>query len=62
MEKYVSGGEERIVKTMQEIGKEMEKRICEQMERMTDYIKQIIKEWKKEKSERDEERRRDKEE
>lgn len=62
MKKYVSGEEERIVKTMQGIGKEMEKRICEQMERMTEYIKQIIKEWKKERSERDKERRRNKEE
>lgn len=60
MEKYVSGGEERIVKTMQEIEKEMEEKICEQMEDDR-YIKQIIKEWKKERSERDEERR-DKEE
>lgn len=40
MEKYVSGGEERIVKTMQEIGKEMEK-ICEQMERMTDILSKL---------------------
>lgn len=60
MEKYISGGEERIVKTMQEIEKEMEEKICEQMEDDR-YIKQIIKEWKKERSERDEERR-DKEE
>lgn len=43
MEKYVSGGEERIVKTMQEIEKEMEEKICEQMEDDR-YIKQIIKE------------------
>lgn len=39
----------------------MEERICKQMERMIEYIKQIIKKWKKERSERDEERRRDKE-
>lgn len=41
MEKYVSGGEERIVKTMQEIGKEIEEKICEQMERMTDILSKL---------------------
>lgn len=48
MEKYITG-EDRIVKVMQEIGGEIEERICKQMDKMTDHIEQIRREWKEEK-------------
>jgi len=34
MEKYVTGGEEMIVKAMEKIGKEIEENICKLMEKM----------------------------
>jgi len=65
MEKYVTGGEEIIVKAMEKIGKEIEEKICGRMEKMNgnvmEQIEQIRKEWKEEKLMRDEETRRDKE-
>jgi len=65
MEKYVTGGEEIIVKAMEKIGKEIEEKICGRMEKMNgnvmEQIEQIRKEWKEEKLMRDEETRRNKE-
>jgi len=65
MEKYVTGGEEIIVKAIEKIGKEIEENICGRMEKMNgnvmEQIEQIRKEWKEEKQRRDEETRRNKE-
>lgn len=61
MEKYVTGGEETTIKTMEKIRKEIEKNICKKMEGMMEQIEQIRREWKEKKLAR-EERRKDKEE
>lgn len=62
MEKYVTGGEETIIKAMEKIGKEIEKNVCKKIEGMMEQIEQIKREWKEEKLTREEERRKDKEE
>lgn len=53
MEKYVTGGEETIIKAMEKIGKEIEN-ICKKMEGMMEQIEQIRREWKEEKLAREE--------
>lgn len=50
MEKYVTGGEETIIKAMEKIGKEIEKNICKKMEGMMEQIEQIRRECKRRKT------------
>ncbi|XP_018307231.1 trichohyalin-like [Mycetomoellerius zeteki] len=62
MEKYVTAGEDFIMKSMEKMGKEIEENIGKKMEKMLGQIEQIRKEWREEKQVRDEEKKKDKEE
>lgn len=62
MEKYVTGGEEIIIKEMKKIGREIEENIGKRMEKMIIQFEQIREEWKEEKRTREEDRKKDKEE
>jgi len=64
MEKYVTGGEEMIVKAMEKIGKEIKEKykLMEKMNgNMMEHIEQIRREWKEEKLMKEEEIRKNKE-